>query len=235
MTDAAAVDRALIERLQGYSTPTIMNGLKRLGIAPDAFEVFDRSVVGCMSPELGARCGFAVTRRVATRRTGPVPVASGIAPDQGLSAIPGPRFLVVENVGEWQGPVCIWGDVTSHINRALDCTAGVTNGPVRDLPEMAALGFQSFAGGAAVGGGHVELLDINIDVVVAGVRVSPGDLIHGDRHGVVKIPADYAARLPAAITAHEAWEAGILAACTAKPFDLNALATAMTPKRQSST
>ena len=219
-------DRATVERLEQYSTPTILNGLKRLGVTVAELCVMDRTAVACNAPELGARCGFAVTRRMATRRSGN-PGAGGFPPDGGLLAVDGPRFLVAENVGEWQGPVCIWGDVTSHINIALDCRAGVTNGPVRDLAEMAALGFVSFSGGVGPGGGIVDMLDINVPVTVAGMTVSPGDLLHGDRHGVVRIPYDLAARLPDAIVAHEAWEAGIIAVCNTVPLDLEALTAAL--------
>ena len=224
------VSRAIVEKLGEYSTPTILNGLKRLGVTPQQMQTADRNIAKCMSPDLGVSCGFAVTRKMATRRDGGPSRILDAAPDQGLLAIDGPRFLAVENVGDWQGPVCIWGDVTSHIHTALDCRAGITNGPVRDLPEMEALGFQSFANGAAVGGGFVDLLEINVPVAVAGLDVLPGDLLHGDRHGVVKIPSELAARLPEAIAAHAAWEASIIAACEEKPFDIEALAQAMKPK-----
>ena len=223
-------DRSIVERLERYSTPTILNGLKRLGLPVTDLATMDRQAVGCMAPELGARCGFAVTRQMATRRSGgPGVLGDGIGVDGGLLAVNGPRFLVAENVGEWQGPVCIWGDVTSHISVALDCRAGVTNGPVRDLPEMAALGFMSFANGAGPGGGIVDMLAVNVPVTVAGMAVSPGDLLHGDRHGIVRIPLELAADLPDAIAAHESWEAGIFAVCRAAPLDLAALTAAMRP------
>jgi len=225
------VSRAIVEKLREYSTPTILNGLKRLGVTPQQMQTADRNISSCMAPELGVSCGFAVTRKMATRRDGGPSKILDTAPDQGLLAIPGPRFLAVENVGDWQGPVCIWGDVTSHIHTALDCHAGFTNGPVRDLPEMAALGFQSFANGAGVGGGFVDLLEINGPVTVAGLEVSPGDLLHGDQHGVVKIPLELAAKLPDAIAAHAKWEEGIFDACKARPVDLEGLAQAMNPKK----
>ena len=224
------VDRALIDQLREFSTPTILNGLKRLGVPVSALQVMDRNIIDCMAPALGVSCGLAVTRTMATRRSGGPGRMIDVAPDQGLLAVPGPRFLVVQNIGEWQGPVCIWGDVTSHIHLALDCRAGVTNGPVRDLPEMQALGFQAFANGPGPGGGFVDLLAINAPVAVGGVTVAPGDLLHGDCHGIVKIPNDLAPLLPAAIAAHAEWEAEIFAVCKASPLDLAALASAMKPK-----
>ena len=222
-------DRAAVERLERYSTPTILNGLKRLGVPVAELATMDRNTVSCMAPELGSRCGFAVTRRMATRRAGGPGQHGGIAPDGGLLAVDGPRFLVAENVGEWQGPVCIWGEVTTHIHLALDCRAGVTNGPVRDLSEMAAMGFASFAGGVGPGGGIVDMLAVNVPVTVAGMTVSPGDLLHGDRHGIVRVPLHLAADLPDAIAEHERWEAGIFALCRTVPLDIDALAAAMRP------
>jgi regulator of RNase E activity RraA len=221
------IDLALLNELGKYSTPSILNGLKRLGRKPEELESMDRTLIHCMSPHLGVRIGYAVTRKIATRRSGgPSKVPPGTV-DQGLLEVPSPRFLVVENVGDWRGPVCIWGELAANINVALGCTAGVTNGPVRDLPEMEALGFQSFAGGAAPGGGYVDVLEISCEVVVGGVTVKPGDLIHADRHGIVKVPIKLAPQLPDAIRQVESFERGIVDICQSPEFTVEKLAAAM--------
>ncbi|RBY84342.1 hypothetical protein [Blastococcus sp. TF02A-26] len=206
----------LIEELRGSSTPSVLNGLKRLGVDPADLQTMSRSAVRCTSPELGVRVGFAATRTVSTRRGGPPADASRTAAltaagEAQLRALPTPRFLVAQNVGEWEGPVCIWGDVGAAINLAAGVVAGVTNGPVRDVPEMAAAGFATWAAGADVGGGHVELLAAGEPVEIGGVRVVDGDLLHADVHGVAKIPLELAADLPAAIRAHEAVEQRVMA------------------------
>ncbi len=179
-----------------------------------------------MSPGLGVRVGFAVTRRVATRR-GDEPAAGaapgGRAQQESLLSVPTPRFLAVENIGEWQGPVCIWGEVAASINLALGCVAGATNGPVRDLPEMEAAGFQTFAGGLGVGGGFVDNIDFGAPVTVGGMTIAQGDLLHGDMHGLVKIPVDLAPGLPDAIRAHEAVERRVIDVCRSPDFSLDAL------------
>jgi hypothetical protein len=174
-----------------------------------------RSAVRCTSPELGVRVGFAATRTVSTRRGG-LPADPGTtralteAGEAQLRALPAPRFLVAQNVGEWQGPVCIWGDVGAALNLAAGVVAGVTNGPVRDVPEMAAAGFATWAAGADVGGGHVELVAVGEPVEIGGVRVVDGDLLHADVHGVAKVPLELAAGLPAAIRAHGAVEQRVM-------------------------
>ena len=80
------------------------------------------------------------------------------------------------------------------------------------------------AGGVAVGGGHVDLVDAGRTVVIGGVSVANGDLIHADRHGAVKIPLRLAADLPAAIRAHEAVERRIIDLCRSAEFTTAALA-----------
>lgn len=216
----AALDPAVLTELAGSSTPAVLNGLKRLGVDPADLRTMSRSAVRCTSPELGVRVGFAATRTVSTRRSGPpaVPQRTRELTEAGeaqLRALPEPRFLVAQNVGEWQGPVCIWGDVGAAVNLAAGVVAGVTNGPVRDVPEMAAAGFATWAAGPDVGGGHVELVAVGEPVEIGGVRVVDGDLLHADVHGVAVVPLELAADLPAAIRAHEAVEARVMAVARA--------------------
>jgi regulator of RNase E activity RraA len=222
-------DRAAVERLLDFSTPSILNGLKRLGVHPVDLESLDRNVVGCMSPALGRRVGFAATRQVATRRDGGASGAgspAGSRVDEHVLAVPEPRILVAENVGDWRGPVCIWGEVAASLYTALGCTAGVTNGPVRDLDEMESIGFQTFAGGPGVGGGFVDVMETGEPVEVGGVVIRPGDLLHGDRHGIVKVPLHLVDGLPDAIQAHEEVERRVIGVCRSAGFSLDAYTAA---------
>jgi len=220
-------DQALIDALKAFSTPSILNGLKRLGWPPEKIETMDRLAVRCTSPQLGVRVGYAATRKVATRRSGGPSKSGPGGLDGGLLSVPAPRILVVENIGDWRGPVCIWGELAANMNMAMGCVAGITNGPVRDIPEMETLGFATFAGGAGPGGGSVDTLEVGGPVTVGGVTVHSGDLIHADQHGVVKVPKDLAAQLPDAIRVHEDYERRIIEVCQSPAFSLEALAAAL--------
>ncbi len=224
-----APDRAAIERLLEFSTPSILNGLKRLGRHPSQLESLDRNIVRCTSPALGRRVGFAATRKVATRRDespSSAPARPGGRIDDHILQVTEPRILVAQNVGDWTGPVCIWGEVAASLLTALGCTAGITNGPVRDIDEMESIGFQTFANGPGVGGGFVDVLEVGAPVEVGGVTISSGDLLHGDRHGVVKVPLELVDRLPAAIRAHEDVERRVIDVCRSPDFSLDAYAAA---------
>ncbi len=218
-----AIDPLVIEELGQYSTPSVLNGLKRLGCHPADFESLDRSIISCMSPTLGPRVGFAATRTLATSRFGSTQAQDRSRDlmrraEDDLLSLPEPRILVAHNVGDWRGPVCIWGEVAANMNLAMGCAAGITNGPVRDLDEMETAGFQTFAGGPGVGGGFVDLLAASEPVAIAGVTIKTGDLLHGDRHGVAKIPLELAERLPEAIRAVEEFERGVVEMCRQPGF-----------------
>ena len=60
------------------------------------------------------------------------------------------------------------------------------------------MGFQFFARGPGVSHAYVRVETAGQPVTVGGLRVSPGDLIHADQHGVLLIPREVAAELPAA-------------------------------------
>jgi len=89
---------------------------------------------------------------------------------------------------------------------------------VRDLQEVSALGFSLFAAEVQVSHAYVHLVDFGGPVSVGGLLVQPGDLLHGDRHGVVQIPLDLAAKIPEAAAAVERQEREIIAACQAPDF-----------------
>jgi len=70
-------------------------------------------------------------------------------------------------------------------------------------------------------------------VTVAGLKVEQGDLLHGDVHGVVRIPVALAPELPDAIRAHEAVERRVLDVCRSPGFDPEALDAAWGQPKQS--
>jgi regulator of RNase E activity RraA len=106
--------------------------------------------------------------------------------------------VVVQDLDDPPGTGSLWGEVNATIFGALGCAGCVTDGCVRDLNEARAMGFQFFARGPGVSHAYVRVESAGQPVIVGGVHVSPGDLIHADQHGVLLIPREVAAELPAA-------------------------------------
>ena len=58
---------------------------------------------------------------------------------------------------------------------------------------------------------------------MGGLVVKPGDLIMGDKHGVLSIPQEIARDLPKAAQLVEDWERPVINFCKSKEFNLEGL------------
>jgi len=110
----------------------------------------------------------------------------------------------------------------------------VTNGGVRDLAEVRPLGFHFFSSCVLVSHAYVHVVEVGAPVNVGGLNVRPGDLLHGDEHGVTSVPIDIAAELADASAAIERAELRLIEyalsdACTVE--GLEAMYTARLTER----
>ena len=195
-------------------SPEHLEQLRRLSAcvvasAVETFQVrlpntgFADSTVRCIFEDRPPVVGYAATARI----------RSADPPMEGRSyysrfdwwdhilTIPAPRIVVIEDVDKPGGLGAFVGEVHANILMALGCVALATNGAVRDISHLEASGFQMFAGNVSVSHAYAHVFDFGGAVQVGGLKVRPGDLVHGDRHGVQTIPLEIADRVPAA--AHE--------------------------------
>jgi regulator of RNase E activity RraA len=105
--------------------------------------------------------------------------------------IPGPRVMVIQDLDEPFG-AAVFGEVMATSYRAFGCVGMVTNGYGRDINQIRHLEFPCFASGICVSHGYSRLIEFNVPVDVGGVRIQPGDLIHGDADGITTIPIEIA-------------------------------------------
>jgi len=85
------------------------------------------------------------------------------------------------------------------------------------------MGFHFFARGPGVSHAYVRVESAGEPVTVGGLRVSPGDLIHADQHGVLLVPREIAAELPAAAERVIAAEQSLLRWVRSPDFDADEL------------
>lgn len=194
----STVDPAALERLRAYDTPTLTNALDGLIDRP-ATTGYTRPPVHSVLPALPPMVGLAVTATI--RSTTPFPDdrarADAMLPlYAAVAAVPGPKVVVVQDLDG--GPGCLWGEVNATICHAMGCEGVVTDGLVRDLPDVEAVGFRLLARGVGVARAYVAIQDAGTRVEVGGATVDPGDVVHADRHGALVIPAALVDALPAA-------------------------------------
>jgi 4-hydroxy-4-methyl-2-oxoglutarate aldolase len=189
----------LLAALARYDTPTLANAIETFDLQPRDVGFAD-SRIRCMFPELGRMVGFAATATIVARGA-PEPDWDGAGYDAlyaHAGTIRAPRIVVVQDLDDPPGHGSLWGEVHATIFAVLGCVGCVTDGSVRDLDEARAMGFQFFAAGPSVSHAYVRVETVGEPVGIGGLLVAPGDLLHADQHGVLKIPLEIAAELPAA-------------------------------------
>lgn len=144
-----------------------------------------------------------------------------------ILSIPEPRIVVVEDLDDPPGRGAFVGEVHAHILLALGCVGLVTNGTIRDSDLIEPTGFQMFASGLAVSHAYAHVFDFGGQVSVCGLKVRPGDLIHGDRDGVQTVPLEIAAKVPQAAQAIMKRRQQLISLCHSANFSIAKLRTAI--------
>ena len=215
-----------IEALRQFDTCTLSNALERLSprLRNEGFINGDAT---CRFPGLPAVAGYAVTGKI---RSSMPPVRGRCYYEhvewwRYLAAVPAPRIVVMQDADHPCGLGALFGEVHARICKALRCVAYVTNGAVRDLPSIERMGFQLFSGGVSVSHAYAHVVDFSQPVEIGGLRIASGDLLHGDMHGVLSIPFEFARELPAMARRLRDEEQELFRLCAQKDFSVDTLAT----------
>lgn len=86
----------------------------------------------------------------------------------------------------------LWGGLMSTRAIKLGAAGAVLHGYSRDTNEILNLNFPTFSYGgyAQDQGPRGKVVDYNVTIEIDGVKVSPGDIIYGDRDGVIVVPKE---------------------------------------------
>lgn len=217
----------LIEQLRGITTPTVSNAIETFGVRPRN-QGFSSGQIRCIFPDLPVMVGYACTATIKADRLGEESerVPAHVMWDHVLSS-PAPRIIVIQDEDEPAAIGSFWGEVNSSIYLALGAVGVVTDGGVRDLDEVQAMGYQFFAREVIVSHAYVHLTSVGNPVTIGGLQIAPGDLLHGDKHGVLHIPHEIAAGIPEAAQRVEARERPIIDLCHAPDFSVEKLRALM--------
>ncbi len=224
----ARLSSADVAALRKYSTPTVANAIENLiGIKPVGS--FTAGGVQCQYPQFGVMTGYACT---ATSLSAQPPRTPRQFPRRDyweyINSAPLPRVVVMQELSAH--PLgAFWGEVHANIHRGLKCEGLITNGLIRDMDEVQALGFHFFSSGIGVSHAHAHLEDYDRQVSVFGMTVNSGDLIHADKHGALVIPMHVAGQVAKACEDLMRDEIAIIQLCQSADFSLDALDKLVSP------
>ncbi|MCL4858235.1 MAG: RraA family protein [Caldilineaceae bacterium] len=191
--------QAMLEELCQFDTPSITNVVATYPTSPLCLGLYNPwtenwytdQTLRCMYPELGARCGYAVTCVYGL----PDPNYNRLTfmdVLDALDAMPKPTVLVLQQKfpPEIAGKVGLAGGNMVSAMRAIGCVGLISNGPSRDVDEIRPMNFQYMLTGISPGHGAQAVQAVNTPVSVCGMDVAPGEIIHMDENGACKFPAD---------------------------------------------
>ena len=196
---ADLTEQEMIAELGNYDTPAITNVVATYPQHPLCLGLYnpwtenwytDQSI-RCMYPELGRTVGYAVTCVYGL----PDPHYSRLSFMDVIDALDNskkPSILVFQQKfpPELAGKVGLSGGNMTAAMKAVGCIGAISNGPSRDIDEVRLMKFQYLLSGITAGHGAMAVQAVNVPVTVAGMDVSPGEIIHMDENGACKFPAD---------------------------------------------
>ena len=192
-------EQEMLEQLKNFDTPSITNVVATYPSDPLCLGLYNPwtenwytdTSVRCIYPDLGRTVGYAVTCVYGL----PDPNYSRLSIIDVLEAVEATKKPVIfvfqqKFPPEIAGKVGLSGGIMTTSLKAVGCVGAISNGPSRDFDEIRPMKFQYLLGGGTPGHGTTAIHAVNVPVSVAGMDVSPGEIIHMDETGACKFPAD---------------------------------------------
>lgn len=201
----------LLALLKGCDTPTVCNAIE-VAQGRRGFRGFTRGTPVASHPG-EALVGYAVTARLSAwdppTEDAATIRARRMAYYKAMWDAPKPAVAVIEDLDAPDAVGAFWGEVNTSVHKALGVSGALTDGVLRDLGDLPD-GFPVIAGSVGSSHGFVHVREVMTPVTVFGLTVSPGDLVHADRHGAVVVPPEVVPSLADAVARLRASEAVIL-------------------------
>lgn len=196
----------LLHQLREFDTPLLANTIGYISATP-AHLYYLSGEIQSVTPPLGPTVGVAFTAEIDSSTPG----GSGDTElywqqleAMRLSGLP--SVWVVKAVGSRPEHECMIGDGMAKTLFSVGCVGLVSDSRVRDIPGLISTPFAAYCRGRAVHHAALRVRAVNVPVEVGGVTIHPGDVIHANQDGVIRIPTDCLEELPAAAVRNRAFE-----------------------------
>lgn len=170
-------------RFEKLSTTNVSDAMDALGYHGATYGIRP------MMPDWGKVVGLAVTVKM---------TASGLTKGKthlGIKAIEAANkgdVIIIDNGGRID--TSCWGGILANGAQMKGVSGVVIDGACRDLDDCVEIGFPVYARGTVVATARGRVMEESTNVMIqfGGVQVRPGDVVMGDRSGVVIVPIEIA-------------------------------------------
>lgn len=187
MTESRKLTDAELAFLSGVDSPTIANAIERFQVR-DRTEGFIGGSVQCVFPDFAPMVGRALTVTMSDAPGPPAQREGYWHMWEALEVMDGPVVLVIADASGAPHRVAYAGEIMSRLAQRLGAVGMVTDGALRDVAEVRDIGFHYFMRYPVVSHANYEILSVGEPVNLDGQRIVTGDLLHGDRNGIVIVP-----------------------------------------------
>lgn len=196
----------LLQQLLDFDTALVANTVGYIDPTP-AHEWYMGGSIQSMTPTVGPTVGVAMTIEIDSSTPG-----NRSEPEnyyhflKAMQQSREPVVAVIKAVGSRPDHECVIGDGMAKMMHSVGCVGVVTDGGVRDIEGILTVPFGVHARGRTIHHGAIRYVRFNHPVEVGGITITPGDVIHANLGGVIKIPPAALPRLPAACAEMRAFE-----------------------------
>jgi len=132
-----------------------------------------------------------------------------------LDDVPAGAVIVIDNEGRTD--VTVWGGIMTEIASERGIGGTVINGACRDISTSLEQNYPLFSRGQFMrtGKDRVQLIAVQTELAINGVRIAPADIICADADGALVVPKAYAGQIADIAEGIENTEARIVASVKA--------------------
>lgn len=190
----ATTDPAVLQKLGEYDSATVQNAAILVrGYVSEGTD-YTGPDIRCMIGDAGSVVvGYALTSTWM-----PLNQPSGDTADRNefwdsIGEADAPVIAVLKDVDSPARRGAIIGDGMTYTMSALGAIGAVVDGNARDVPGIENCGIHLWATGQVPGHGPFSMIEHGIPVEIAGLTITPGDILVCDGDGVTRVPVDMAA------------------------------------------
>ena len=213
-----------LEAIRQFDTCAVLNAVETFGVRLRNAG-YARPGLQWLFASIPSVIGYAATLKVKSSNP---PMRGSVFEDRtdwwrDLQGHSEPLLAVIQDVDEDAGVGSVAGEVHAAIMQRLGCAGMVTNGSVRDLGALEEMGFACSACSVSPSHAYGHTVGHSCTVEILGLIINPGDLLMADRHGLISIPGEIAAEIPAVAESLRTREHRLIEYCRRADFSLDQL------------
>jgi 4-hydroxy-4-methyl-2-oxoglutarate aldolase len=196
------LDKSIRERLEKLSTTNVSDSMDALGYRGATYGIVP--MWHTMTKVIGPAVTVKMTAAGETKGKHHLGVMAIASAEEG-------DVIVIDNGGRLD--TSCWGGILTNGAKMKGIQGVVIDGACRDVDEFVECGFNVYARGSVVATARGRIMEeaTNVMVQFGGVQVRPGDIVMGDKSGVVIIPIEHLEEIISKAELLEAKESAMIA------------------------